>query len=155
MEGKEHMLGLVYEEHRYGGEPSEPGGRWASREDEVIKWRPVGIHPARKQAAWPFSYETIRTDFKAAPGDAVSLVIVRYSDGDTFGRVLGKWQVIGAFMDGDERAANLPALIRANVEWLPEILAELPERPQAIWNGFFTELQDIEVHSFVVGRERE
>ena len=93
---------LTYVERRSGGDPIDPG-RYSCREDEYIDFEMTGLfygEPA-DEAIW---VETIEVDFdpKKFLGKVLYVVIVRYSDGDTFGTTDGHWKVIGAYKTSKE-----------------------------------------------------
>lgn len=86
---------LTYTEDRTGGEANEPGP-YASRSPEYIEYSPTNLYSTPK--SW---HEEIEVDFdpKEFLGKDLFLVVVRYSDGDTFGTTYGHWRVIGVYTD--------------------------------------------------------
>lgn len=73
--------------------------------------------------------------------DYVYLVVVRYSDGGTFGHTTGYWHVSLVTTDRDE-ALKMETAIRANT--LPKEGVYKP------WEGYFSSLEDVEIHGFKI-----
>ena len=146
----EYKVYLDYSEHRSGGEPDDPDDCWTSHEDEYVDFSPVAIMD--REIPGRLFAETIPVDFEPKVGDDVTLVVVRYDTGSTFGRVCNVWQIIGVFKEhsraleaqkliedysskvsrwGDEK----PAL--SYDDWIAKLNAMLPQDIYPSWFGYF------------------
>jgi hypothetical protein len=89
---------LSYSEETRGGEicAGQEDHSWPDHEDTVISFTPESLCTRKGD-----SQETIGVDFDptAFVGEKIYMVLVRYFDGDTFGRVTGCWYVEGIYTD--------------------------------------------------------
>lgn len=73
--------------------------------------------------------------------DYVYLVVVRYQDGNTFGTTYGYWNVHLVTTDQKEAVDR-----RADI--LNGTLPKAPGTNYHPWEGYFTHLEDVEIHAF-------
>lgn len=128
---------MTYEESRSGGEAKDLDNRWSDREDEVIEFSPISLYAAAQGNYW---VETIEVEFDPAKyiGEKIDVVVVRYSDGDTFGQTIGHWNVVGAWPAETNEADNIVKAIEMDKyvgDYLP-------------WNGYFAHRGNVELHTF-------
>lgn len=95
-EAVKRQLYLEYSEYRTGGEPTDPD-EWTSHEDEFVDFSPTALGLTQSKKHW--RNETINIDFIPRVGQEVTLVVVRYETGSTFGRIIGVWQMVGVLED--------------------------------------------------------
>lgn len=141
-------LYLTYNESRNGGEPDDPSDRWTNHSDEHIVFTPTGVFSQKCSFQ-----ETFEVPFDPAQylGTQIYVVIVRYYDGGTFGRICGLWKIVGAFTD--------PVLVRKAVDLieggkdsqeLSKKLAPLTCYGYYPWFGYFAGFEGVEVHEFTL-----
>ena len=128
---------LHYKENRSGGEPI-PGDDWCRRPGYIE----VSFNALTKTPGTG-SFFTEHTSLEVTDKvydceDYVYLVIVRYSDGNTFGTTYGHWDVYLVTTDQKE-AADMGESIRNNT---------LPKGARKPWDGYFSSLEDVEIHAF-------
>ncbi len=128
-------------ESSYGGEP-ESDDQWCHHSDVVRTVSFDSVSRNRGSGFWGCgeSFEVSKEVFNS---DRVYLVIVRYSDGGTFGRTVGNWHVQDAFVDEESALKLASSILDRTYE---------KENPQAYkpWIGYFSGLEDVEVHCFTV-----
>ena len=126
---KIYIIYIVYEEDRRGGEYLT-SGEYSNRKDLCIsvKWKNAYL----KDTA--LYQEEVKIDFDPNQKEHVYSVVVRYSSGDTFGNSYGNWQMIGVYKSGDE-AQNMIKMI-----------SEGRYKGPKLWDGYFEELEDIELN---------
>jgi len=156
----QHKVYLDYSEYRSGGEATEPDNRWSSHEDEHVDFSPIAL--MAQEIPGKLFAETIPVDFEPKVGDDVTLVVVRYDTGSTFGRICNVWQIIGAFKEHSKalEARNLiedysskvsrwsdekPAL--SYDEWIGKLNSMLPEKLYPSWFGYFETYNCVEVYA--------
>jgi len=159
-------LHVEYDHSEYGGDALSDD-KWCDHEDVVVYFKPTNVHLNRANAnSW--RNEDIDSDEEVKSGDTVYLVVVRYSDGDTFGHSTGNYSFWGAYKNV-ERAKNLKELIKKDAELIKNRHAskkemiriqnkseklcnqimELATNPYASkynWHGYFNDLEDVEIH---------
>ena len=88
-------LYIVYEEHKTGGEllSDEP---YSDRTDTDIDFSIISVHHRQKfsEEKLPWKREKVELDFDPSTKDEIYIVVVRYSDGDTFGHIEGCWEIV-------------------------------------------------------------
>ena len=94
-----YKIYLGYSESESGGEVcagEDPSYAYASREDAYMQFTPEGLYTEAGSMQ-----ETIGVDFdpKEHVGDDAYMVLVRYFDGNTFGRTNGYWYVEGVYLE--------------------------------------------------------
>lgn len=134
-------LYLNYDENRWGGDPldDEP---YSDREDEVIDITWLGVTLDKANAG--FLREELKCGDRVKYGDKVYVVIVRYSDGDTFGTTSGNFYIMEGRVFGRRILAEdiledaLRSRTKADINnWYP-------------WHGFFAQFESASIHEFVV-----
>ena len=88
------VLILDYREYTSGGRDLDPDDQWSSRTDTHVDFQPE-LFVRDRQALSDLWAEEI----EVYNAKTVHLVVVRYSDGDTFGQGYGYWTIVGVFAD--------------------------------------------------------
>jgi hypothetical protein len=147
----EDKVYLDYSEYRTGGEPDDPGDRWTSHSDEYVEFTPTALRLKQSENSW--INETIDVNFSPKLDQEVTLVIVRYETGSTFGRIIGVWQIIGVFADRQnaEKARGLIAKYNSSngCKKFEEKMAKLTGHKYFYpsWVGYFERFIETEIHS--------
>lgn len=89
---------VTYEESSSGGEDLDPEAKWSDRADTIIEYNLTGASLI-KPDSWYF--QEFELDYIEKPVD-VFVVLVRYSDGDTFGQSLGHGHIDGVYLTKEE-----------------------------------------------------
>ena len=145
---------LDYTERRSGGEAEDPNDQWTSHADEYVDFQPQAITKLPVANSWV--NETIVVGFEPKIGDDVSLVVVRYDTGSTFGTIRDVWQIIGAFKD-HHKASKVRGIINnysnggggSNISYdkfIKSLNAELPVPIYPSWFGYFERYGSTEIH---------
>lgn len=139
-----YSLYLDTTETSTGGHP-ESDDEWCHHSDIVLSV--TFNHVYRNKNSESFwggsSFEVTEEVYRAS---RVYLAIVRYSDGGTFGRTVGYWEVMGAFKTEAEAVAMTTSIDKGTFKTDYPHLA----RPYMPWEGYFSGLQGTEVHSFPI-----
>lgn len=138
---------LVYSETRSGGDirEGEESSDWPCYEDIDIEFTPEYILIAgqnsieRAPGLHSYNYDNLGWDLDNT-WDEANLLIVRYSDGGTFGQANGYWKVIACYKNWTEAD-------KALAEFDPKTY-----QGYHTWDGYFSSYQDIELHSLKVRR---
>jgi hypothetical protein len=141
-------LYLTYNERRTGGEPDDPADRWTNHSDEHIEFTPTGLFTQKCSFQ-----ETFEVPFDPAQflGKQIHVVVVRYYDGSTFGRICGLWKVVGAFTDSALMQKVVEIIDRGkDSQELSEKLAPLTCYGYYPWFGYFAGYEGVEVHEFTL-----
>lgn len=137
-------LYVTYDENRRGGEALEPG-EWAFRAPTYIEVTVNGLYLEQPQS-WGWENVPVRGElFQPKEGERVFLLVVRHSDGDTFGTTHGHAHFEGIY-ETREAAEAIAETInqdtyksgRGKWNYIP-------------WKGYFAQLEDIEIHAITVG----
>jgi len=95
---KAHKLVLYYSETSFGGGvmAGQEDDEWPSYEDEVFN---VEFLSLRRTKSKNFSHdsETVYTDFNPEKVNRAYMVVVRYSNGDTFSHSVGNCYIEGVY----------------------------------------------------------
>lgn len=137
-------LYLVYDETRSGGGicAGQENDPWPNREDEYIEVHFKALY--RQPPSDRFFYDSFEVTEEVYNAEKVHMAVVRYGDGDTFGRSNGHWSVEGIF------------LTLAEAE---ETLAKLEEdagKPFTVgkynknWHGYFASFEGTQVEIMTV-----
>lgn len=131
-------------EDSYGGE-AESDDEWCHHSDIVktVEFNCVYRKKNSKSFWGGTSFEVTEEVYKAP---RVFLAIVRYSDGGTFGRTVGYWEIMGAFTTEAEALAMTASIEGGTFKTDYPHLA----RSYMPWEGYFSGLQGTEVHSFPI-----
>lgn len=131
----EYKIYLGYSEHAFGGGVCEgqKGDSYPDREDTHIDFTPDGLWSTKGE-----SQETIGVGFDPSNhvDKEVYMVLVRYSDGDTFGQTIGNWYIEGVYLD-DKVARRISRQIDSDKYGKSD--ACLP------WQGYFARLESVQV----------
>lgn len=139
---------MTYSESRHGGEISEgedPDYRYANHDPEYIDFSPENVF-SKEENVPHWLKEEFTVDEDVSPGDTIHVVIVRYSDGGTFGYTSGYWQIFGATTDA-RKAVSLANAI-PNGDWKDSPI--LGEYAYDVWSGYFSSFEGVDVHTFLV-----
>ena len=133
-----HEIYLSYTEDRHEIEPFVE--QYLDHGTDGIDFTLHGAHLTA-----PSWSETVKIDFEPKVGDEIFVVVIRYYDGDSFGRTYGHWHIGGAF----------PTEKRAT-EWMEAIISDRPpmkngHRYYQEWEGYFAGLESNEVVKLYVG----
>lgn len=134
-------LYLSYITTSEGGEP-ESDELYASRSDEYRQTTFLGV--SREPSSF-FAHDLEVSD-SVYNSDEVHLVIVFYTDGDTFGTTHGYFNVWAVVADKEEAAKIVKDLERSPYS------TDGPFRP---WDGYFASIDGIQVMTFGVIGERK
>lgn len=153
-----NTLYLKYHSSAEGGEPINSDDKWPDYHTVYKSFTPTSLHIS--QQSWQ---ETIETLVEPEVGKRVYVMVVRYSDGDTFGHSEGNWGVIGAF-DNEKEVY----MLKKAIEYFGVLDKEdsydtaynyvvaafrqsgLPSHVHPTWLGYFNELELVEVHEMVI-----
>jgi hypothetical protein len=142
--------------HCSGGEICEgqEDDSYPSRETEYKNHEVHGVHSkdAKDGRGWSCYNESIDVEFEPVTGTEVFLVVVTYSDGDTFGSSSGNVSVVGCYEE-EAQADSIASDIRADDmdadrEYRRNIKRSKKERftGYKAWTGYFNGLEGVEVH---------
>lgn len=110
---KHPIIYYTYSETTTGGQQIEPEEPWSSREDAHTDWKLTGIQKSKLEHTYHHdTTEVLDMKNNEELPNALFIVCVRYSTGDTFGSSYGEGAVAGAFKDG-KRASELAQKIMA------------------------------------------
>lgn len=134
-------LYLSYNESRSGGYPldDEP---YSEREDEVIDITWLGVTLDKDSSG--FLREELKCGDRVKVGDKVYVVIVRYSDGDTFGTTSGCFHIMEGRVYKDRRLAEDQLRMANESRTRADLNMWYP------WHGYFAQFESAEIHEFVV-----
>ena len=133
------MLHSRLDRDRYcpGGDPlpGQEEDEYADLEDVNIEFHLRSFHA--ESGAW---CQEVRADFPFIIGEPYHFVIVRYSDGDTFGIGYGYWWIEGVYQNKEEAERVVMSIKSRKYEethrWCP-------------WVGYFSGFEDSYVESLV------
>lgn len=132
-----NKLLLYYEEHHNGGEicKGQEGMPWPDREDEIIEVEFLALlrHDSKD---FSHSVETIYADFDITKAQGAYLVVVRFSDGDTFGRTLGYHSVDGVYETKEKAQVSVK---------------EIEDTRYKEWKSFFGRFESVEIVYMKIG----
>jgi hypothetical protein len=123
---------LGYSQSERGGElrSGEKEGPYACREDAYIDFTPDGLYTQASD-----SQETIGVDFDPSKyiDKEVFMVVVRYTDGHSFGTTHGYWHITGVYPKAST-ARRLAKQIKNNKysDYKP-------------WDGYFASLDSVDI----------
>ena len=125
-------LYIIYKQAEQSGRAIDPSNRWSSREDGYRQLTVKSIH--KTEPANCFFFDSIEVDEAVLNSKTVFLVIVRYSDGDTFGTTHGYHYFYSVRTTGEEVEED-------------KLEISKPSKPGVYrpWDGYFSSLEDIEV----------
>lgn len=139
---------VVYSQRSYGGEP-ESDDRWSSRTDEhhETSFKHILIGDTHT-SSYPYDYESIEVDRKLLLKDpeVLHVLVVYYSDGDTFGHSSGNIHVHAAYETYD-KAWKAGQALEKNDKSEKHKDMFLP------WNSYFAGFESFDVHTLRVVRE--
>lgn len=155
---------LTYRESHTGGIPDDPNDRWSDCSPEYIEWSPRQLFTDRSKAP-DWLVQTVKSNFEPKPGDKVTLTVVRYQTGCTFGTTHGCWEVIGAYKTREEAQKVADTIEADDKQWCEFEQAmrvysyqkkKKPEMPKDLyegykpWRGYFERLEGVEVIDMTV-----
>lgn len=127
---------VTYNETRRGGKPLSKK-RWSSREDTHVDFQLTGVCLEEPKAWYKEPFEL---DCKELP-KVVYVVLVRYSDGDTFGNSYGHGHIEGVYLSEDDAQKVVEAIrndkYKSKETYVP-------------WVGYFNRLESANYHPMVV-----
>lgn len=137
-------LYLVYDEHRSGGgiREGEEDDPWPSREDEYIEVHFKALY--RQPPSDRFFYDSFEVSDEVYNAEKVHMAVVRYGDGDTFGRSNGHWSVEGIFLTLSEAEKTLAELEKDAGK--PYTIGKYNKN----WHGYFASFEGTQVEIMTV-----
>lgn len=132
------MLWLEYTTNEIGGDDLDPSDEWSSRTD---RYRNPKIQSLKKDKATTWEYESLEVGPEIHSSDEFYFVVVKYYDGNTFGRTYGYLCLDSASLDKETaitRAQNIYKGIDSNSIYEP-------------WNGYFSGLEEVSVYVYKHG----
>jgi|ERR1035437_4730668 hypothetical protein len=123
---------ITYEETRDGGKIEDPDDRWSSRSDEHISYSLTGAY-ANTTGSWhQQECDLVETKPTMSGVKDVYVVLVRHSDGDTFGHSTGNGHIEGVYADEDQAMAVFKS-----------IEDDTYPGPGYEWRGYFSSLESV------------
>jgi hypothetical protein len=143
---------LHYEQHteqnidRHSDEPYDYS--WSSR----TEFTPLGLYT--KQGSWVETLNFLE-DAESYIDQEISIIVVRYSSGDTFGNGIGKWSIPHCFLSNKDLEEELVNSIKAENELYKNNRSEWNEKFGVYkdWLGYFERLESIDVFTFILKDE--
>lgn len=133
------ILYMRYTEYREGGDrdSDEP---YTVAEPEYVDFHPVSLSLAKDN---DYYVEHIKCDETVNLGDVVFLVVARYSDGDSFSTVHGKWYIAEVTKNAN-KAMQMKKFIEDNKDEYCEQGCYYP------WYGYFSSLESVDIYPFLM-----
>ena len=132
--------------YRSEGDASKYEHEWSASRDLHVKnaW-------LSRDGLSSWQCETMQCEGKVQAGDTLYVIVVRYSDGDTFGQSTGNYHFELATKDANKAVEVKNAIVAGTYK---------RERPEDVdhwydyleWTGYFNSLEDVELHKMVVGK---
>lgn len=121
------------DEYVSGGETvaGQEGEPWPSHEDTIYHFEPTNATLSNVSSY----HEDLEVSLTEPLPNALWIVYVRYSTGNTFGRSLGHGSIEGAFVTHDEAKARATEIEKGG----PSIKGYTP------WDGYFERLESVEI----------
>lgn len=141
-EGIIAMLYLSYNETRSGGEvcTGDENKAWPCYEDTFIEWTPINIYKNMEDCRKEGHYtEKVSVPFEAIINQQIWLVVVRYTDGDTFGFIRGMWHIVGVYADEESATKEANSILDGSYsnEYKP-------------WEGYFASFEGVNIYPMQV-----
>lgn len=139
---------IKYNETREGGEALD-SGEWSDRADENIDVDFLGYKAVHENSfsdsQWLDSFDVPESIVVAMSVKLpIHLVVVRYSDGDTFGHTYGYWQIVHFTTSYAEASLINDSIQQAGGRLSPECNGNAYDS----WTGsYFGRFQHTEIHS--------
>lgn len=129
-----YELVLHYKENVSGGEICEgqENSDWPDHEDSYVEFELLFISNINSNN-YSGQYDIIYCDFNHSDIDKVYLVVVRYTDGDTFGTTRGNWYIESACKTEEEALK------------IGESIEDGSYKGYKPWEGFFSGFESVEV----------
>jgi hypothetical protein len=137
-----HPLYVIYdEEFESGGEicAGDENSDWPNYETVYYGFKMYGVFKNLPKC----SYRSALFDSELEPGNKAYVVVVRYSDGDTFSSSSGHAHIAGVFSSLKE-AEKLKKEIKDQDEELPRQYDNNP------WTGYFNSLEEVRIERIEV-----
>lgn len=150
-EKKVYNLWLRYSEHENCIHDDFNSQDWSGYSEYEKEFTPLSLHRSEpKNKSYGDYPERLELDFNPARSKKLWLVIVRYSDGGTFGTTHGYWKVKAICKD-DKKAGEIAQQIRSGTfpkptyQWHGKTHTGMHE-----WEGYFSSLDDVEIHGMEI-----
>lgn len=136
---------VIYEESSSGGEDLDPEAKWSDRADTIIDYKLIGSSLI-KPDSWYF--QEFELDCIEKPVD-VFVVLVRYSDGDTFGQSFGNGHIDGVYLTKEEAQTAVKAieedeLIKTD-PYIPRSFRNGPYKHKP-WKSYFANFESVQCY---------
>jgi len=115
---------------------------YSCREPQYLQTTFEGITRSDGEGFFPRGEEIVVSQ-EIYEASRVAVVIVRYSDGDSFGTTYGYHKVFGVYLDDDVAMETAESISKGDYG------AKQKDKCFA-WMGYFANIEDVEVHSFRV-----
>ena len=147
---KKYELYINVKETSTGGEP-ESNESYCQHSDIIKNVKFISVFKTiPDDCFWtPNSFEVSEEVYNS---EKIYLVIVRYSDGGSFGSTRGNWDIFKAFTDVEDALKMSQSINRKTLK------KDYPEYSKTLyfpWEGYFCSLEDVEVHCFNVLETKE
>ena len=141
---------VVYRESSTGGEALDPSDRWSSRADTLItaEVEEVLLPGTDPRSCYWESVAVADAKEMIKKGDHIYLVVVRYSDGGTFGHSSGHMSLPIGFLDRD-LAYDFAEKVRQKPRTWPK-KAAFGWDGYCSWDSYFGGLEYVEVERHTV-----
>ena len=132
---------IEYHENETGGEAEDPNDRWSDYADTVKEVEFIKLYrEVPKDRFFYHSVEVSNEDLLKL--DKLYLAVVRYTDGGTFGKTIGYWEVIGVAPTYKIAELMLEEAIKSTKKG--------DYKNYKPWEGYFASLNDTEIHKLDV-----
>ena len=138
------ILYLDYNEDREGGEALDDAD-WSDHAPAHISFNLINILKYKEHIGRGWS-EEIEVSEEIFNSKTVFLVVVRYSDGDTFGTTFGHWNIMAVY-NLKTKARQLKERIENNKLEKTDKYGDWKTKP---WTGYFASLEGVEIHEMPV-----
>lgn len=122
---------IEYNEDKNGGELKEPDNQWSSRTETNIDVKFIRAH--KEQPKLRFFYDSVEVDERYLQLDALYLIVVRYSTGNTFGHTEGAWHIVNVAPTYKTAELILEEALESKTGYKP-------------WEGYFERFTSSEIH---------
>jgi len=143
---KKYEIHLNYNSSEDGGNTIEPDDPWSSRTDRHRYFYPKTLFINRDDVP-TWQSERIEIDFKPEKGTDVFLVVVRYTDGDTFGTSYGNWHIECVFQKRKEAKELKEKIEKEEKEYEDNGRKWSKDDVYRPWRGYFERMEYVEIYN--------
>lgn len=139
-ENKQNYIYMAYGES-YSSDPSEgySNDPYTPRPDRYTHFTPTGFFVDK-----PDWSEHIPVSFKPVKGKKIWVVIVTYSDGDTFSTMHGLWTIQGVYLNEADAKRAYDKVLKEK-----DLSPNFNAKPYVSepWKGYFASLESVDIYS--------